>query len=250
MHEKNTSYTIKSVENALCILDAISEEGRDFSISTLSHKLGMARSYIFRMLATFEKCGYVQQDRPNGQYRAGLSAYQTGGRFLRQQLLVQQARPLMETLARDCNEAIYLVVPGKTDVLFLDLVESKHQVQVKSLVGNIYPLESCSAGQVIKSFRDEPYSLTAQLKKIRRQEYCFDRGILEEGVASVSVPIFSSKEQVACCFCLVAPVFRLNKKIVEQTYLPLMENASQSVSIKQGYYRQSVGRSGVLSAYL
>lgn len=60
LNRDTSKYSIKSVENALRILRVISEESGNFSLSHLGAKLGMGKGYVFRMLATFERCGYVQ----------------------------------------------------------------------------------------------------------------------------------------------------------------------------------------------
>jgi len=243
-------YSIKAVENALDFLEAFGDLEGDLSITDLCNRLGVQKSYAFRMLATLETRGYVEQVKTNGKYRTGLSAYETGRKLLCRMDLLRRTKTIMETLAHDCNESIYLALPGKKDVLFVDLVESRQQVQVMPLVGNRYLFENCSAGLLIKAFKTDPKCLTTQLRKIRYQESCLDQGVLDEGVASLSVPIFSRQGQIAACFCLVAPDFRLNKKAAEQILLPLMKGASQSASMKLGYFQQSVGNGDVRYASL
>ncbi len=242
---KNT-YAIQTVDNALCVLEAISEETGDFTLSHLSAKLGMERSYIFRMLATFEQRGYVQQVEPSGRYRAGLSAYETGSKFLHQMVLLQKAKPIMETLAKDSGEAVYLAMPGEKDLLFLDMVDSPQQVRVVPLVGRRFSLHQFSAGKVILAFRSEPATLPYNMKMILRQEAAVDQGALEEGVDSMSVPVFDSNAEVAGSLCVVVPSFRLNQETIDKELIPRLKVAGQSISAKLGFISDPIVKSTIV----
>ena len=142
-------YSIQSVENALDVLEALCEFEDDVRISHLSEKLGMNKTSVFRLLATFENRGYVEREKGSGKYRLGLSAYEIGQRFLSRMGLLRKARPVMEKLVRECNEAVYLVVRRGSGVLFLDMVDTSQQVKIIAMVGNSYPLAGNAAGKIM-----------------------------------------------------------------------------------------------------
>ena len=93
------SYSIQAVENALDVLEALSEIDDDVRISQLSEKLAMNKTSVFRLLATFENRGYVEREERSGKYRLGLSAYEIGQKFLSRMGLLRHARPVVERLA-------------------------------------------------------------------------------------------------------------------------------------------------------
>lgn len=190
------------------------------------------------MLATFEHRGYVEQGKVNGKYRAGLSAYETGRKFLYRMDLPRKSKPIMENLVHDCNEVVYLVVPGKKNVLLLDLAEPKQQVQVMSLIGNRYNFDKSSAGLVVEAFKGKSEQLNGQQKEILQLGCCIDQNALAEGVVSVSVPIFTSQGQITGCLCMVAPEFRVSKEKLEQLLLLQIKGAGQAVSATLGYFDQ------------
>jgi DNA-binding IclR family transcriptional regulator len=235
LSKEKSPYAIQAVEKALCLLESISEERGDFGISHLSAKLGMGRSYVFRMLATFEQHGYVQQVEGSGRYRAGLSAYETGGRFLHRMELLQKAKPIMETLAKESGEAVYLAIPGGMEVLFLEMVDSSQQVRVIPLVGRRFSLHQCSAGKVILAFRSEPATLSSSLKVVRSEGVCADREALGEGMSSLSVPIFSGQGEVDGSLCLVVPNFRLKQETLDRELIPRLKMAGEGISARLGF---------------
>lgn len=241
LSKDRSNYAIQAVENALCLLESISEETGEFGISHLSAKLGMNRSYIFRMLATFEQRGYVQHFAASGRYRAGLSAYETGGRFLHQMELLQKAKPIMETLAKETGEAVYLAIPGDNDVLFLEMVDSPQQVRVIPLVGRRFPLQHSAAGKVILAFRAEKGRRSDRLQALHREGVCADQDALGEGIGSFSVPIFAGQGEVVGSLCVVLPSFR-NQESNNSELIPRLQFAGQSISARLGFINEQMSK--------
>ena len=176
------SYSIQAVENALDVLEALSEIDDDVRISQLSEKLAMNKTSVFRLLATFENRGYVEREEQSGKYRLGLSAYEIGQKFLSRMGLLRHAKPLIERLARGCNEAVYVAVRRRKEVLFLDMVDTTQKVKIVSLVGKRFPLETTAAGQVLLAMKNgqslkpaqgAPADLS-QFTNICRQGYALD----------------------------------------------------------------------------
>jgi len=242
LRKDRSSYAIQAVENALCLLESISEEPGEFGISHLSANLGMTKSYIFRLLATFEGRGYVQHFAASGRYRAGLSAYETGGRFLHRMALLQKAKPIMETLAKETGEAVYLAIPGGDEILFLEMVDSPQQVRVIPLVGRRFLLHQFSAGKVILSFRSGQGVLSYDMKAVRSEEVCVDRDALGEGIGSLSVPIFAGNGEVVGSLCVVLPSFRLKQESNSSELIPRLQVAGQSLSAKLGFINEEMGQ--------
>lgn len=238
------SYSIQSVDNALDVLEALCEEGEEVRISQLSQRLGMNKTSIFRLLATFENRGYVEKEQKSGKYRLGLSAYEMGQKFLSSMGLLRKAKPVIERLARGCNEALYLVVPRKNDVLMLDMVDTLQQVKIIPLVGNRYPINAVSAGKTILANSETHRStctldgiaeMETELSIIRETGGCSDRGALGEGIASLSAPIIDAQGKVPGSLCMVGPEFRLTSDEISNNLLPRLIEAGEMVSSKLGH---------------
>ena len=235
MPERDRStYVIHAVENALEVLSAISQEPGDFALTTLSARLGMDKSYVFRVLATFEHCGYVQQADSSGHYRAGLAAYETSGGFLHQSKLLQLAKPLMESLAKACDEAVYLAIAGGEDLLLIEMVDSPQQVRVMPLAGRRFALDQFSAGRVIQAYAG-PENPSASQQAIRRQEFFADHGLVGAEIGSLAVPILNAQGLACASLCILAPEFRFGPERIEQHLLPFLKDAGHELSAKLGH---------------
>jgi DNA-binding IclR family transcriptional regulator len=240
------------VENALDVLEALCDEGDEVRISRLSEKLGMNKTSVFRLLATFENRGYVERENGSGKYRLGLSAYEIGQKFLSRMGLLRKAKPIMERLVRDCNETAYLTVRRDQDVLFLDLVDTSQQVKIVSLIGRRYPLMSTSAGKVIlanSSRQDQDVSekdafpgWAEERSHIHRRGSCADTGTLGEGITCVAVPLFRAGGELPGSLCLVGPDFRMPPERIEAEFLPHLKDAGDIISSKLGHIDPYLGK--------
>ncbi|WP_303722846.1 IclR family transcriptional regulator [Malonomonas rubra] len=230
------SYTIRTVEKALSILEAISEVSGNFRVSQLSDKLGMDKSYVYRVLATFEKHGYVQHVTDSNKYCTGPMAYETGSKFLHQMQLLQKAKPIMESVAQETAEAVYLVIPISNDVLFLEFVDSPQQVRVMPLVGKRFPLQQVSAGKVIQAHNKPQSQMLSRDQGISRQEDFVDHGLVGAGIGSLSVPILDVQQFAVASFSLIAPDFRLSHERIEQSLMETLLDAGRQLSEKLGYF--------------
>lgn len=238
------SYSIQSVDNALDVLEALCDEGEEVRISQLSERLGMNKTSIFRLLATFENRGYVEKEQRSGKYKLGLSAYEIGQKFLSRMGLLRKAKPVMEKLARSCNEAIYLAVPSEKEILLLDMVDTTQQVKIIPLLGNRYPITGISAGRVILAHSEarralcsleELAALEADLTRIHERGGCSDQGSFGEGIASLAAPLIDAQGNVPGALCMVGPEFRLTGEKVEKDLLPKLIDAGVVISSKLGY---------------
>ncbi len=237
------SYSIQAVENALDVLEALSDIEDDVRISQLCEKLAMNKTSVFRLLATFENRGYVEREEQSGKYRLGLSAYEIGQKFLSRMSLLRYARPVAERLARECGEAVYVVVRRRKEALFLDMVDTSHKVKIVPLTGRRFPLELTAAGQVLLAFsppaqeaNSTSQPAAANLATIRRLRYALDSNTIGEGITTVAAPLFGVSGKLHGALCVVGPEFRFNAATIEKSVLnPLIETCS-IISSKLGWH--------------
>jgi DNA-binding IclR family transcriptional regulator len=238
------SYSIQAVENALDVLEALSEIDDDVRISQLSEKLAMNKTSVFRLLATFENRGYVEREERSGKYRLGLSAYEISQKFLSRMGLLRNARPVVERLARGCNEAVYIAVRRRQEALFLDMVDTTQKVKIVPLVGNSYPLETTAAGQILLAFQNLPDNPEAdtgqaafsQVGMVRNRGFAMDSGALGEGIASVAAPLLGGGGRLQGALCIVGPEFRLSREFMENQILSQLLDTCSIISSKLGWH--------------
>lgn len=235
--QEKRPYAVQSVESALDVLEALTECTDGIGITRLSERLSLSKAKVFRLLATFERRGYVEKEKRTGRYRLGTSAFETGQKFLLSLALLQKSKTVMESLAWKCNEAVYLGLRRGMEVLLLDMVDTLQQVKVVPLLGRRYPLEKVAAGAVLLAAMTTAESAQASdpWNGTRHLGFARDCSALGEGISSLAVPLWNGAGEVVGSLSLVGPSFRFEETRMEQELLPLLRQAGEIISSRSGY---------------
>ncbi|HEU4427970.1 MAG TPA: IclR family transcriptional regulator, partial [Myxococcota bacterium] len=119
MRRSKSSYVIQTVANAFQLLEEFGGEDAELGVTELSDRLGLHKNNVFRLLATLEQQGYIEQCPETERYRLGRSCLTLGNAFGETRSLVRFARPLLSKLARELNETAHLGVLSGYDVVHL-----------------------------------------------------------------------------------------------------------------------------------
>jgi DNA-binding IclR family transcriptional regulator len=259
LERNKADYAVHSVENALDLLDAICEEGGEARVTQLSQRLGMSKASVFRILATFENRGFVERSDDSLHYRLGLSACEMGQKILARMGVLRKARPIMDRLARQCNESVYFVVRRNDYLLMLDMVDSVHQVKIVPLVGERFPLATTAAGRIFLAFdseggdscrkrTDAPGSAVMtplEREAVRGCGFCIDEHGFGEGVICLAVPLFNGKGQVTAALAILGPSYRMTGERIDDAMLSPLREAGGVLSAGLGYVGDYPRESGV-----
>ncbi|MFO7767272.1 MAG: IclR family transcriptional regulator [Pelovirga sp.] len=233
------SYNIRSVENALHLLETLASNSDRCSLAQLSDRLDMTKASLFRLMATFENMGYVEHSDRSGEYQLGMAAFETSQKLLSRMPLLRHARPVMSHLARQCDETIYLVVRRDQDALFLDMADNDQKVNVAPLVSHRFPLNSCAPGKLLLAFSQgatpADVETGADGPTCQSQRYYLDHNGLGEGSSALAVPLFQQGQKLAGSLTIVAPTFRMDEQRITSELLPALKAAGDMISARLGY---------------
>lgn len=254
---EKSSYVIKSVANALDLLEEFSGDVRELGVTELSRRLRLHKNNVFRLLATLEQRGYIEQNRETENYRLGLKSLELGQTFLRQIGLVRQTRPILEELVKKCNENANLGIIRQNSVVVLDVVETEQSVRVASRIGWRLPVYCSAMGKAQIAFKseseveriiswDEMKKFTEttiigrekflqHLKEVREKGYAVDNEEYELGVKCVGAPIWDYTKNVVAGISVSGPAFRLINEILEKEIIPRVIEAGREISKRLGY---------------
>lgn len=238
-------YNIHAVEKALDLLNAICDEGGEVRPAELSERLGMNKVSVFRLLATLEHRGLVVRGDDARKYTLGLMAFEMGQKLLSGMGTLRKSRPVMERLARDCGEAVYMVTPHKDEALMLEMVDSYHQVKVATLVGRRTALTATALGRLFLAYDVRPgrstksapvaSDLQNELATLRHLGYVEEENSLGEGAACLGVPLFNGREQIVAVLAIVGPSFRIWPEPRRSELRQLLLDAGMVISTSLGH---------------
>jgi DNA-binding IclR family transcriptional regulator len=258
---KKSSYIIQSVTNALDLLEEFRGEETELGVTELSKRLGLHKNNVFRLLATLESRGYMEQNKVTGNYRLGLKVLELGQVFIKHMGLLKMARPILEEIVERCNETAYLGVIRDDRVVYVDVVEATRPVRVISRVGVGLPVYCSAVGKAQVAFesadeiervlaenpmkRYTEHTLTdrglflAQLEEVRQQGYAVDDEEYDEGIRCVGVPVRDYTRRVISGISISGPAYRFTQDRLEAELIPLALEAGRKLSARLGF---EVGR--------
>jgi DNA-binding IclR family transcriptional regulator len=248
---------IATVSHALDILESFRVESAELGVTELSTKLGLSKNNVFRLLATLESKGYIEQNKNTEDYRLGPQIFEVGQVYINRLGLLKIAHSLQEELAATCDEAAYIAVLKEGDVVYLDLVQTSHPLRLRSRVGCRLPAYCTAVGKVQLAYESkdrieeilnktklqrftshtitDKQELLDHLKEVAEKGVALDLGEWEEDVRCVAVPIRDYTGRVVAGTCISAPAIRMSSERIEKEIIPLVREAGVKISRRLGH---------------
>jgi DNA-binding IclR family transcriptional regulator len=257
--KEKSEYIIQAVSHALDLLEQFHDDIDELGVTELSKRLKLHKNNVFRLLATLESRGYIEQNKATENYRLGLKALELGQTFIKQMGLLRQAKPILEKMVADCNETCYVAIFKEGHVVYLDVVETDMTVRVVSRVGSRLPAYCTAAGKVYLAHMSEEeiseilpkndfqtYTKTTiknrtelgkELQEIAEQGYALDREELDLGVHCIAAPIRDYTRRIVGSISISGPTMRLGEERMVKELVPLVMQASEELSTRLGYHK-------------
>lgn len=244
---------VQSVERALAILEILARSG-EAGVTRIADEIGVHKSTAFRLMATLEQGGLVEQSEERGKYRLGMGILRLAGATTARLDVVQEARPICRKLASTSRETVNIAVLSGRAALYLDQVAGASSLQPHNWIGQHIPLHATSNGKVLLSGLAEDelnetlgslpaYTaatittkkrLRAEVDEVRARGYATAVDELEVGLTALAAPIKNAHGDVIASLSLSGPTFRLDAARVEEL-LPALLEAAGEVSHRLGW---------------
>ncbi|XKH53174.1 IclR family transcriptional regulator [Citricoccus nitrophenolicus] len=220
---------IRSVVHALTVVDRVMAEG-GVRVREIAEDLGIAPSSAHRLLGTLASRDYVVQDPYSRVYRPGAALLSLAGGGMENREIRRAAHRPMESLAAATGESVSLSVLVRSEVEFVDGIESAHVLRASPRIGARIPAYGTAGGRVmladlapadvagmfgggLKKLTDHTVDtmpdLAGMLARIRQAGYAVSRGESTEGISAVAVPLRDVTGRTVAGLAVVAPTERL-----------------------------------------
>ena len=245
---------IKSVEKAIRILEAFSDNDFEMSLSEISKKIDMPKATVYRIIETLKNNGLIDQRSDNGKYKLGLKLFELGSLVFKKLKLREVALPYMEALSKKCGETIHLGILQGDEVISIENCESSFDLRSNIYIGKRAPLYCTGVGKVLLAFLPpdeiskilknkrkkytkntivEKKKLEKELKKIREEGFAIDNMEHEEGIRCIAAPIRNHEDKVIASISISGASIRITEEKIPQLALMVKETAD-NISRKLG----------------
>jgi IclR family KDG regulon transcriptional repressor len=259
MKRLKSDYVILAVRNALRVLEAFRDEGQ-LGVTELGRRLGLHKNNVFRILATLEQQGYVEQCGEHEAYRLGVRCLELGRSYSGSRSLLRTARSVLAALARSSGESVHLAELRDFEVVHLDGEQAASLLQTGLRVGRTLPAHCTALGKVLlgcgkpelqERFDREltPRGLVARtaftvvdrdkllehLHAVAANGFATDVEECERGLCCAAAPVYDASGELVAALSISLPSVRLSEDALQRTLVPAVLAAAQDLSRQLGH---------------
>ena len=211
--KKTTVKKSSTVLKTLRMLETISENGGEMTLSDIAQTAELDRSTAYRLLRTLEEAGYIAQSETTKRYRLSYKVLSLGQPMLRKAGLDDIIIGALKQLAQATHEtANFQVLDGEKAVIRLQ-AKGTQLLSVDFKVGDRSRLHCTSIGKALLAHQDpefvdliiakgldkvasrtitDPDDLRAELARVRDQGYATDEFEFADDLCCVAVPVLTA----------------------------------------------------------
>ncbi len=259
MKRPKSDYAIQTVCNALSLLQAFHCE-EELGVTELSRRLGLHKNNVFRLLATLEQAGYVEQTPATDRYRLSFACLELGQAFVRGRSLLGEAQPLLEELSNELKETAHLAVLSDYEVVHLAGSAPDELLSAGLRVGHRAPAHCTALGKILlgcgfEATREtyerkvagegalqartpativDALKLHEQLREVASQGFALDLEEYGAGVCCAAAPIYDGAGRLVAALSVSGPAVRLGQEQLLRCVVPKVMAHAERLSARLG----------------
>ena len=206
------------------------------SLRRLSERVGQDKASVYRIINTLIEMDYVE--KLGSRYKLGLRFLSITEKLVNRYNFIETARSLMQELALQVHERVFLTVLDRNEVVQIETIEGNPTLRIVSGVGTRFPLHAISSGKVFLAFMKEQQMqelldslvlkrctehtitdrqrLLAEVQKVREQGYAYQDEEYEPHIRTISAPIFAGNSEIVAALGIAGTTLTFTPEKVEQ----------------------------------
>ena len=248
---------VQSFARGLAVIRSFSAQAPRQTLSEVAGRAQLTRAGARRILLTLQTLGYVQSD--GKLFRLTPRILDLGFAYLSSLPLWNLAEPVMEELVGQIKESCSAAVLDGTDIVYVLRVPTHKIMSISLGVGSRLPAYCTSMGRMLLSALTPEammkvlqasertvrtrYTVTdvdelaAKIAQVRQQGWALVDQELEEGLVSMAAPVTDRAGQTIAAINISGQANRTSAKVMQETMLPLLLAAAQSISTRLALQR-------------
>ncbi|MEJ5149558.1 IclR family transcriptional regulator [Comamonas sp. MYb396] len=219
----SSTSSVTAVLRAMQLIDAFALGESHLPLAELSRRCGLHKTTALRIARTLAQSGYLVQ-REDGDWRLGPAAGWLGARYQAGFDVQNVLEPALRALTMASGESAAFYVREGHVRTCLVRVEGPQALRHHARMGEGLPLDKGSPGRVILAFSGEPGDL---YEAIRQRGFHWSIGEREQGVATISAPVFGKHWRLLGSVCVSGPASRLPQQKLEEMSKTVIAAANQ-----------------------
>ena len=212
IQEKMSNFA-PAAEWAIKILEIIAASDKPLGITDISKSIGINKNMVFRVINSLENAGWVYvENADEKKYHLTLRPFHITHHAAERLDISTTSMPYIYQLWKTWGESTYLGILKENKVLYIQHLDSTHDIRVSGSLGGTYDLYCSAPGKVLLAYSDDTYIasylkqplqsrtnntltdpnlLMQELEAIRKQGYAIDNEEGTRGILCIAAPIFN-----------------------------------------------------------
>ena len=224
------------VVNAIAVLRTFTADEPLLGVTEIANRVGMHKSSVSRILATFELENLVERDPETKRFRLGLGLIAVAGPLLAEMEERRVAYPVLRQLAEQTGETSALMIWSGDEAMCVEQIASHHQIKHTTPLGARYRdamsasvqvfLSTMPAERVRELLRSGTITFPglddaglaayeARLQDVAQRGWAGNYGESSMDEVGVAAPVRDHRGDVVAAVLIPAPRFRVSKERFE-----------------------------------
>lgn len=238
----------KTVVKAFRVLELLIEADAPVTVTRLAEATGLQKSNVHRLLTTLGALGYVRRG-DNSLYEPALKVWEMGQRVYGRLGIASVARPHLRRLVERTGESAHLAIFDRTEIVYLDRVETANPVRAYTVIGGRAPAYCTASGKALLAWQpgDTVRAVAAEIRRltratvadhaalvkdlasVRNAGYAINLGEFRDNVAGLAAPIAARGGEVIAAVGISGPLERLRPRKIK-ALAPAVVQAAEAIA--------------------
>ena len=221
------------IVNAIAVLRSFTADEPLLGVTEIANRVGLHKSTVSRILATFEQEHLVERDPETRRFRLGLGLIAVAGPLLAELEERRVAYPVLRELTDQTGETSALMVWNGTESMCVEQIASRQQIKHSTPLGARYQDAMSASVQVFLSAEpaervrallrsgtitypglDEASLDGYQIKlgDVARRGWAINYGESSIDEVGVAAPVYDHRGDIVAAVLIPAPRFRVSRE--------------------------------------
>ncbi len=233
----------QSIIKAFTVLDAFTNDKKEWGVRELANKTGYNKSTTYRLLSTLVSLNVIHQNE-NEKYSLGSKLFELGNRVSLYKTIKKTTDHPIKNIALEIQETVLLSILKDNQVFHINKADSLHGLKINTSIGSYQPIHATASGKLILAYKNpteqketlknielnkltsetihSKESLKKELVTIKKQGYALDIEEVELGLVCIAIPIKNQTNEVIASISASGPLSRFR-----------LENVANYITILQ-----------------
>ncbi len=245
---------MSKIDRTFDLIELLARKGA-LGMRPIARELDVPIGSLHRLLNDLAEQAVIERT-DEGEWRLSYRLLQIVGIQLERTNLPRLTRPYLEQLAAETGETVFLAVPSRGEVVYLDKVQTDLQVQLNVELGTRRPMHATGLGKAMLAFRPEveqeqllgtaPFpsftartittgeQLASELDTVRRHGYALDQEEMIPGLNCVAVPLLNYTNRAVAAISVAGVASRADGERFDALIARMLAVGAE-LSLRLGY---------------